>query len=281
MCTATSGRRSRRFRLTAASNVSPDSEHAQCRFGCDHRIPRTRRIEPPQHGLGIQAQDRPTGSDRTARTGPTCRRAPWRPSIPPSPVRHLDVLPRAARAGLDRNLLAAEVLPAYRDRPTARTTNRLLFPAAATGSPSCSATHPTPVGSTLVRLDHPVEVPMTRYGKLETDAKADATAGSPLTDDDAASPRGCAQTAILSTRTCRLSPMSSTDRWGGVHPRRDDGSVNVRKQPACAIHNDRSSSSSPTRSARRNAIMHCRSTCSIGCPKPRSTPSDSAAYELG
>ncbi len=35
-----------------------------------------------------------------------------------------------------------------------------------------------------------------------------------------------------------------------------------------------SSSASPIRSASRNAIRHCRSTCSIGCPKPRSTPSD-------
>ena len=36
-------------------------------------------------------------------------------------------------------------------------------------------------------------------------------------------------------------------------------------------------SSSPSRSARRSAIRHWRSTCSIGWPKPRSTPSESAA----
>ena len=35
--------------------------------------------------------------------------------------------------------------------------------------------------------------------------------------------------------------------------------------------------SSPSPSASRNAIRHCRSTCSIGCPKPRSMPSESAA----
>ena len=33
----------------------------------------------------------------------------------------------------------------------------------------------------------------------------------------------------------------------------------------------------PEPSASRSAIRHCRSTCSIGCPKPRSMPSESAA----
>ena len=266
--TATSGRRTGRWRRGLRS-------HSRRSQGVGRAPARCRSPRPTSRGrrAGGRPSRRPPGRARPV-PGRTASRSDGGPARiaavdPVGPVGHLQELRQVRDPGRDRDPLAGQLAGKALGRPIARTTSRGR---AARPGPA-RAPRPANGRAAAWSGDHAVELLAPGDHELESDSqpvqwRAPGAEHAQHVQDL----RGGIRLGVV---------LGGLERDVVTEPVRLLVSVAV----AAHVDQERRVVDGPTGSARRDrrarrsrsAIRHWRSTCSIGWPKPRSTPSDRAA----
>ena len=264
-CTATSGRRSWRS-PPAPVELVRRQVHRQRGLGRDHGPrpgPRPARRRSPRAWAHSSAAS--AGSNCRP---PACGQRGG-PASSADPVRDLDELGQLGDPGRDRDRVGPAARRASRARPTARTRRR---PRRGT-----ACREPELLGQRPRQLRR-----AGRSSRPARGARRTRTRGRPGTGAAAGCPRPTSRIVASAAHAAELVVvLAGLQRDVVAEPLRllvgIGVTAHVDEQGRVVDDRPRPARRGRACSASRSAIRHWRSTCSIGWPKPRSTPSDSAA----